>query len=136
MPRRNLRPTSICLTAVGLAAYLFACSFGHAGYVLCAEEDGSAVVEVTTGLVGCGCPSSAADGNLLPDGCGPCADQPLGGEVVTRVEVDIDGPPAALSLMPHDRGLSTLSAHESLRWRAHPYVPRDTHLSRSPILLI
>ncbi|MBT4096871.1 MAG: hypothetical protein HOE86_04465, partial [Gemmatimonadetes bacterium] len=80
------------LAAVGLTAYVMACFFGHAGYVLCAEPDGTLVVEAAS-LDGCDCSVATTSVSELHGlyGCGPCDDASLTDDAA-RSETGTDTP--------------------------------------------
>ncbi len=127
------------LTAFGLAGYLFTCSLGLSGYVLCTEADSHGVIEASANLHGCGCPAaSASSARLLgTDDCGPCVDHSLSGEGFARFGPGMDPSPPAL--LPHAHRLpspSAWSSHLGPAFRTRHPGARALDLLRSTVLLI
>ncbi|HJP29512.1 MAG TPA: hypothetical protein QGF95_03040 [Candidatus Latescibacteria bacterium] len=131
---RTRRSLFSALASIGLTAYVVACFFGHAGYVLCAESDGSLVVEAAS-LNGCDCPVATASADELHglDGCGPCDDASLT-EDAARSETGPDAPRLTVSLLPADPRADRRPA--ITRRQACLHEARHPHLVHSPILLI
>ena len=127
------------LAAFGLAGYLFTCSLGLSGYVLCTETDSHGVIEASANLHGCGCPAASASsaGLLGTDDCGPCVDHSLSEESFTRFGPGMDLSPPAM--LPHAHRLpspSAWSSHLAPASRTQHPGARALDLLRSTVLLI